>query len=87
MVVAQRTEHCPAKAEVDGSNPSNRMYNKWIMAKRDLKEEKRLKNEEYAKKFRKSFRSRERRSLAELNRCGVRGHDNECTFDTCPKYR
>lgn len=56
------------------------------MAKRNAKEEKRLRNEEYAKKFRVSDEARSRRSKKELDKCGVVGHEDH-DFNDCPDWK
>lgn len=50
-----------------------------------MKKEKRERNEEYAKKFRKN-REKQRRNTAQLNLCGIPGHD-DCLFNDCPDWK
>lgn len=85
-VVAQRTECSPAKAEVTGSNPvypTTVCYNTF-MAKVDQKKMKRLKNEEYAKKFRKTHTTaqvdpeKKRKGGKYANWCRITGHPPSC---------
>jgi len=48
--------------------------------------EKRARNEDYAKKFRKRKATKTRKTKEQLNQCGVPGHPATCVFDTCPSY-
>jgi hypothetical protein len=57
-----------------------------MSSKIDAKKEKRLRNEEYARKHRRRRSKRQRKTLAELNQCHVPGHPETCTFDSCPAY-
>ena len=55
------------------------------MGKRvDQKKEKRLRNEEYAKRFRP--RGKAKRERAPIDACRTKGHSTGCEFNTCPSW-
>jgi hypothetical protein len=57
-----------------------------LLVKINQKAEKRARNEEYAKRFRRTKAAKTRKTKEQLNQCNVPGHPATCEFDTCPSY-